>query len=158
MTYLGNQEILKIYKVAFFCSQKCPAEVILKSFDWAIEQRDKGVCVITAAHSPVERDVFYFLLKGKQPLILVRENVPIKTEDSKILDAVLQQRLLIINHFSSKRFRPSKRSSYLRNRFIIQSADEIVNGYSKPEGMIEKLLKQIDGKKITSLSGCPVTP
>ena len=71
MTYFGNEEILKNHKIAFFCSQKCPAEVILKSFNWAIEQRNKGNCIIIGAHSQVEKDVFHSLLKGEQPFFVL---------------------------------------------------------------------------------------
>jgi len=37
MEIWGNKEILKLNKTAFLCSQKCPAEVVLKSYDWAKE-------------------------------------------------------------------------------------------------------------------------
>jgi hypothetical protein len=33
MKTLGNNEILKMNKTAFLCSQKCPAEIVLKSYD-----------------------------------------------------------------------------------------------------------------------------
>jgi len=36
---LGNTSLLNLHKVAFLCSRKYPAAVVLKSFDWAIEQR-----------------------------------------------------------------------------------------------------------------------
>ena len=38
--YLGNRDILHQHKVAFICSRTCPADVILKSYDWAIAERD----------------------------------------------------------------------------------------------------------------------
>lgn len=30
----GNTDILNLQKTAFLCSQKCPADVVLKSYDW----------------------------------------------------------------------------------------------------------------------------
>jgi len=45
MDYLGNKELLKNYKIGFLCSRKVPANVILKTYDWAIEQRDNGICI-----------------------------------------------------------------------------------------------------------------
>jgi len=59
INYMGNKEILKSHKIAFLCSRKCPADVILKSYDWAIEQREKGVCVISGFHSKIEKDVLH---------------------------------------------------------------------------------------------------
>ena len=71
LTYLGNKEILKEHKVGFLCSCKVPAEIILKTYDWAIEQRGKRICVVSGFHSKIEKDVFHYLLKSSQPIILV---------------------------------------------------------------------------------------
>jgi len=56
--------------MAFLCSRQVPAEVVLKCYDWAIEQRNKGKCVILRFHSKIEKDVLHYLLKGTQPIIL----------------------------------------------------------------------------------------
>ena len=48
---LGNTDLLKLSKTAFLCSRKIPASVVLKCYDWAIEQRESGVCVISGFHS-----------------------------------------------------------------------------------------------------------
>jgi hypothetical protein len=41
-TSCGNSELLKLPKTAFLCSRNIPASAVLKCYDWAIEQRDKG--------------------------------------------------------------------------------------------------------------------
>jgi len=71
MEYFGNTEILKHNKTGFLSSRKCPAEVVLKSCEWAKKQRAEGNCVVCGNHSQIEKDVFETLLKGKQPLVLV---------------------------------------------------------------------------------------
>jgi hypothetical protein len=71
MEYFGNTEILKHNKTGFPSSRKCPAEVVLKSCEWAKKQRAEGNCVVCGNHSQIEKDVFETLLKGKQPLVLV---------------------------------------------------------------------------------------
>ena len=38
---LGNIELLKLPKTAFFCSRQVPASVVLKYYDQALEQREK---------------------------------------------------------------------------------------------------------------------
>ena len=43
LNYAGNKQLLENYKIAFLCSRRCPADIILKSYDWAIEQREKDV-------------------------------------------------------------------------------------------------------------------
>ena len=150
MTYLGNEEILKNHKIAFFCSQKCPAEVILKSFDWAIEQRNKGNCIVTGAHSPVEKDVFQFLIKGKQPLILVLGRNSKKPLDNALIKSIDSNRLIVIYPFDENCIRISQQISYNRNQYIAELADEIFVAYATPGGNIEKLLNDSTGKKICS--------
>lgn len=100
MNYLGNKEILNNYKVGFLSSRRCPAEVVLKSYDWAREQRAKGITVICGNHSQIEKDVFDILLKGTQPLILALARGLHKQWNSHILEAVNEERLLIITQFS----------------------------------------------------------
>ena len=69
-TSLGNTELLKLHKTAFLCSREIPASVVLKCYDWVIEQRDQGNCIISGFHSRIEKDVFHYLLAGTQPVIM----------------------------------------------------------------------------------------
>ncbi|HQF42082.1 MAG TPA: hypothetical protein PK073_04140 [Ignavibacteriaceae bacterium] len=62
MDYFGNKTILNQYKIGFLCSRKVPANIILKTYDWAIEQRDKEICVVSGFHSKIEKDVFDILV------------------------------------------------------------------------------------------------
>ncbi len=62
--------MLKLPKTTFLCSRKVPASIVLKCYDWAIEQREAGNCIISGFHSQIERDVLHYLLKGTQPIIL----------------------------------------------------------------------------------------
>ena len=43
MKYPGNKKILDTYKIGFICSRKIPAQIILLTYDWAIEQKEKGI-------------------------------------------------------------------------------------------------------------------
>jgi len=71
VTTLGNTELLKLPKTAFLCSRKAPASSVLKCYDWATAMRDTHQCVVSGFHSPLEKDVLYFLMKRKQSVILV---------------------------------------------------------------------------------------
>lgn len=66
----GNIALLNLHKTAFLCSPRCPASVVLKSYDWAIEKRENQECIISGNHSRIEKDVLHYLLKGTQPIIL----------------------------------------------------------------------------------------
>lgn len=107
-TFLGNKEILNHHKVAFFCSQKCPSHLILKSYDWAIEQRDKRVCIISGFHSQIEIDVLDFLLKGTQPIILVLARNMKNRFSAEQRKAIKENRLLVISSFDDKVTQNSK--------------------------------------------------
>lgn len=144
---LGNRELLQIYKTAFLCSRKVPAGIILKSYDWAKEQRDTGNCIVCSNHSPIEKDVFEILLKGSQPLILVLPRGLKKRWEPQILKAVQAKRLLIISPFDKNTKRITRETAQKKNEIILSLADEIVAGYVEKGGQLEELLKN----KILSL-------
>lgn len=140
---LGNSSLLKLPKTAFLCSRQVPASTILKCYDWAIEQREQGNCVISGFHSQIEKDVLHYLLKGKQPIIVVlarglKEKV--EREFTKPLD---QGRLLIITPFDKSVKRVSSQNAQTRNQLMIALADRITIGYANPGGQVEELLKGI---------------
>ena len=152
LKYTGNKQILEHYKIAFLCSRKCPADIILKSYDWAIEQREKGVCVISGFHSKIEKDVLHYLLKGDQPIILVLARGLKKRLEPELKKALDKNRLLLITPFSEHVKRVTIETANRRNRLMAELADEIFVAYASQGGNIEKLLTDISltGKSISS--------
>jgi hypothetical protein len=63
MQTLGNMELLKLPKTAFFCSSKVPASVVLKCYGWAMEQRENNTCIISGFHSRKEKQETAKMLK-----------------------------------------------------------------------------------------------
>ena len=141
MQYLGNKDILQLQKTGFLCSRKCPADIVLKSFDWAKEQRVQGNCIVCGNHSQIEKDVFEILLKGKQPLILVLARGMKKRFDPSIQNALIQNRLLIISPFSENEKRITRELAEKRNTFIFELCEKIHVPYAQPNGMLENLIK-----------------
>ena len=141
MEYLGNKEILKNYKIGFLCSRKVPASVILKTYDWAIEQRDTGSCIISGFHSKIEKDIFELLLKGDQPIIMVLARGIKKRWEKEISDNIEKGRLLVMSPFDSNEKRITRETSVKRNQVVVGLADEIYIAYSNSEGNIENILK-----------------
>jgi predicted Rossmann fold nucleotide-binding protein DprA/Smf involved in DNA uptake len=140
----GNIELLKLPKTAFLCSRKVPASVVLKCYDWAIEQREKGNCIISGFHSQLEKDVFHYLLKGKQPIIIALARglkEKLKPELQKPLD---EGRLLIITPFEKTVKRVTEQTAATRNKLMIDLADSITVGYASAGGQLEELLKGIE--------------
>jgi len=121
--------------------------LILKSYDWAIEQRENGVCIISGFHSKIEKDVLDFLLKGTQPIIMVLARNMKKRFPAEQRKAIDENRLLVISPFDDKVTQNSKESCYKRNEVILEIADEVVVAFASKNGKLEKLLnKDRNGK------------
>ena len=141
MNFTGNKNILNFEKTAFLCSRKIPAEVVLKSYDWAKEQKEKGICVVCGNHSQIEKDVFDILLKGTQPLILVLARSMKKHWEPKIKKAIEQERLLVISPFNESTKHITRETARIRNKYIIDISDHIVVAFKTPGGQLDELLK-----------------
>jgi predicted Rossmann fold nucleotide-binding protein DprA/Smf involved in DNA uptake len=141
MEYFGNKTILKHHKTGFLSSRKCPADVVLKSYEWAKKQREEGICVVCGNHSQIEKDVFEILLKGSQSLVLVLPR-GLKTRWPKQwLEEIEKNRLLIISPFSKEIKRVTRETAIEKNKTIIELSSEIVVGYSTYGGQLDELLK-----------------
>ena len=140
MNYWGNQDLLKLSKTAFLCSQRCPAAVVLRSYDWAKAQREAGHCIACGNHSPIEKDVFQILLRGSQPLILVLAR-GLKTRwEPDIVQAVHHNRLLVASPFDPSTKRVTRNTAQRRNEALISLSSRITVGYVTPRGQLDKLL------------------
>lgn len=141
MEYFGNKDILKHHKTGFLSSRKCPAEVVLKSYEWAKRQRQEGNCIVCGNHSQIEKDVFEILLKGDQPLVLVLPR-GLKTYWPKNwLEEIDKNRLLIISPFSKDVKRVTRETAVEKNKKIIELSAEVIVGHSLDGGQLAELLK-----------------
>jgi len=145
---LGNKDILKAHKTAFLCSRRCPADIIVKSYDWAIEQRKNGNCVISCFHSRIEKDVLQILLKGKQPIIMALARGMKKRWEPEIRTAMEQNRLLIISPFDESVTRTTAEQAAIRNRLMLDLAEDIRIAYTGKGGSLEALLSHYEGRKV----------
>ncbi len=145
--FTGNKELLKKKKTAFLCSREIPASIVLKCYDWAIEQRKLGKCVISGFHSQIEKDVFHYLLKGNQPIIIAMARGLKKRIEPDIKQALDQNRILIISPFDISVKRITAKTAMIRNQLMIELADKITIGYLKKDGSLDKMIRII-GRKI----------
>ncbi len=148
---VGNKNILNLPKTAFLCSRNIPASAVLKCYDWAIEQRDKGKCVISGFHSKIEKDVFHYLLSGTQPVIIALARGMKEKIEPEIKTAIDADRLLLITPFDKSINRVTSETAEKRNQFMIELADEIAIGYVSKGGMLEKLINKIQGKRVCGI-------
>jgi hypothetical protein len=141
-SYLGNIKIMDLSKLAFLCSRHVPASVVLKCYDWAIEQRESGRCVISGFHSQIERDVYHYLEKGTQPIIIsMARGIPNKLPEA-LKKQVDKERLLILSPFDKNVTKVTNETAIIRNRMMIEIADEVCVGYASPKGNLVKVLKR----------------
>jgi len=144
---LGNKELLKLHKVAFLCSRSCPASLVPKIRQWAVEQRSVGICVISGFHSRIEKKVFSLLLEGSQPVILALASGIKKEIEPELQPALVDGRLLTITRYAPSVTHPCEEKCYQRNRLMLELADEIVVAYASPGGNLERLCAEYRGGK-----------
>ncbi len=138
---MGNQEILHLPLTAFLCSRQVPADAVLRCYDWAIAQREAGNAVISGFHSPLEKDVLRYLLKGKQPVVMALARGMKQSWEPPILKALEEGRLLIITPFSEQVRRASVDTAAVRNDLMIRLSKQVVVGYAGKGGMLERRLR-----------------
>ncbi len=148
ISFLGDKNILKTRKTAFLCSRKCPAGIIMKCHDWALEQRENGNCVISGFHSRIEKDVFKILLRGTQPVIMALARGMKKRWEPEIKTALSQKRILILSPFPETAEWSTVENAKVRNRLILDLADEIQIAHAKEGGNLEKLASRFTNKRI----------
>lgn len=141
--YIGNSELLTLPKTAFLCSREVPASVVLKCYDWAIGQREKGNCIISGFHSNLEKDILHYLLKGKQAIIIALARGLKKRIEPEFQQPLAQGRLLFVTPFAKKVKRVTEQTAITRNKMMIDLADSITVGYASPGGKLEMLLRNI---------------
>jgi predicted Rossmann fold nucleotide-binding protein DprA/Smf involved in DNA uptake len=147
LNYYGNKDLLGLRKTAFLCSRIVCSTAVLKCYDWAIEQRDKGNCVISGFQSQIEKDVLHYLLHGTQPIIIVLARGLMKRFEKPIQDALSSNRALIISPFSEIINRPTADLALKRNRVIFEMADKIVLGYVNTNGELARLKEEYEARK-----------
>lgn len=149
---LGNPAILDLPLTAFLCSRTVPAEAVLRCYDWAIAQREAGICVISGFHSALEKDVFKYLIKGRQPVVMALARGMKQNWEPQVQSALDDGRLLILSPFPQEVRRPSKFTAAVRNEMMINLATEVVAGYANPEGMLYDRLQAERDKKVIVLT------
>lgn len=154
ITAIGNPDILQSKTLAIFCSNKCPGNIILKTYDVMRQIRERGITVISGFHSAIERECLNILLKGRQSVIICParsiEGMRIKPEYRKPLE---DGRLLILSPFSGKEKRISSDKAVRRNYFVAALATAIFIPYaapgSKTKTFCQELLKW--GKQVYTI-------
>ena len=142
----GNAALLVGQPIAFFCSQSCPGDVILKAQDWANARTEGDAPVISGFHTPVERDVLRILLRGNGPIIYSLA----RAIEGARLPAALRAaeragHALILSPFTAATRQTTARSAEERNRHIITRAASVLIAHASPGGKTESLAAEAIG-------------
>jgi predicted Rossmann fold nucleotide-binding protein DprA/Smf involved in DNA uptake len=123
---IGNPDLLKGQCLALFCSSRCPGNVILKSYDFAVELREHAIPVIGGFQTSIEKECLNILSKGKNPIVVYParsiQSLRVPVEWSKPIE---DGRLLLVSPFRARYRRATMKSAELRNRFVAAAADKI---------------------------------
>ena len=144
MDALGDEEPLGRRKVALICSQKCPGDVILKTYDFARLLRGSGLAIVSGFHSPIEKDCLPILLRGPDPIIIVQAHrlstsrLPVEWQK-----AIEEKRLLLLSPFRERAKRVTTELAAKRNRFVAAISDEVLIPYAAPNSKTESLFRSL---------------
>ncbi len=143
ISVLGDLAILRRCTLAWFCSIKCPGDLVLKTYDLAQALREAQVPVIGGFHSPMEKECLKLLLRGQQPVIIC----PARSIWSRLpgewklpLD---RGRLLIVSPFEEKYRHPTAELAQERNEFVAALADSIFVAHAFPGSRTERFCQKV---------------
>lgn len=137
---LGNRELLRKHKSAFFASRGMPENNWSAIKQWADTLSPETDCIICGAHSPVEKQLVGYILAKRIPFIwMTAEYMPDGWPDEWLV-AARQQRFLAVSYCDESVHYVSAASAYARNGWIATMADQIVVGYCRTGGNISRLL------------------
>ena len=122
--YLGNTDFLELSMTAFLASGTIKPDEVLKCYDWAVNAAKEGCCVVSGFSSYIEHEVFHFLSKGKQPIVVVLARQMYKQIPAELQSLLDDNRLLIISVSNSSR--QSKATAFERNKYICEIARQIL--------------------------------
>jgi len=141
---LGDASILERPLLGFFCSVKCPGDLILRTYDLARSLRDAGVPIVSGFHSPIEKDCLELLLRGSQPIVICPARSIQNMRLDKNLKADIEKgRVLVLSPFEETVKRPTAQISERRNQFVGALAAAAFVAYAEPGGKTGEFCKKI---------------
>ncbi len=152
--HLGNLSLLDEPLTALFCSNRCPGDLILRTYDLARAMRDAGVPIIGGFQTPMERECLRLLLRGTQPVVVCPargiDNIRIPRDWHPALD---DGRLLVLSPFPAAARRPTAELAAQRNDLVAGLAQRVFIAHaaagSKTEAFARKLAES--GKPLLTL-------
>lgn len=135
--------VLARASIAFFCSQSCPGDIILKAQDWANARGPESAPVIGGFHTPIERDVLRILLRGHAPVIIVLARAEQGFRMPRALKAAIAAGYAqIISPFPATQTRTTAATADARNRHILKLCNSVLFAHAALGGKTEALANE----------------
>ena len=138
----GDLQVLNRTLIGFFCSVRCPGDIILKTYDLARTLRNAEVTLVGGFQTPMEKDCLSLLLRGAITIVVCpargmgRMRVPVEWKKP-----LFDGRLLLLSFFDDDVHRPTVNISSQRNSLIAAFSDRLLITYAEPDGKTEQLCK-----------------
>ena len=151
---MGNLSLLDDPLTALFCSNRCPGDLILKTYDLARALRDAGVPVIGGFQTPMEQECLRLLLRGDQPIVVCPargiDNMRIPRDWRPALD---DGRLLVLSPFPATARRPTAELAAQRNELVASLASRVFIAHAAPGSKTEAFASKLAnaGKSLLTL-------
>ena len=129
--------------IAFFCSQSCPGDIILKAQDWANARGPESATVIGGFHTPIERDVLRILLRGGAPVTLVLARALQGYRMSPAIKvAFAAGTAQLVSPFPPTLTRTTAATAETRNHHILTLCETVLIAHASPGGKTEAFARE----------------
>lgn len=142
MEALGNTSLLDRKKIGYFASSKIATLSVLPTLDWAAEVAQcEEVAIVSGFHSKMEREVLYFLLRGKCGIVCVLARSIYKKIPDKFSEAYNSGRVLFIAPFNTSATMTSRHLCGKRNEYVASISDELIFSSLTPNSSLYSLTR-----------------
>ena len=129
----GNVRLFEESLTALFCSNRCPGDLILETYDLARAMRDSGIPIIGGFRTPMEKECLRLLLRGNQPVVVCPargiNNMRVPRDWREPLD---EDRLLVLSPIPPTRRRPTAELAAQRNDLVADLAAQVFIAHAAP--------------------------
>jgi predicted Rossmann fold nucleotide-binding protein DprA/Smf involved in DNA uptake len=154
VAWRGSDALLRLHKVAVFCSRSCPPGRALATVDWIRSLAATRTALVGGFHSPAERDCLAIALAHRLPVIVcVARHLDTMRVAGEWRKAIDDERMLLLSRCPGSARRLTEARSHERNRFVAALADEILVVHAAPGSHTERLVRfaRGQGKRIVTL-------
>lgn len=155
VTAQGNTGLLEGKLLGFFCSRRCPGDIILKIYDLALALRSMDVTLIGGFQSTMEKEFLTLVLRGSAKVIICpARGLGTMRVPSNWKNPLADGRLLLLSFFDNNIRRPVTAVSALRNAKLASLVDYLLIAHAERDSKTEKLCKDtlVQGKQVFALA------